>query len=200
MVSDMPPGFDRAVRELTAEKLPPAFWAFHEQHYGIYKEYAVLQLDDATWAGQVVHEVMMSLAFNWNWLMMQASPARVAWSVLRITLAEQLRRNRRQRAFVASATFRRAALAALDELDALRSAFAAVESDLGLYAAISRLPERQYDVIVLQYVLDTPPHRVASIMGVSQPTVRTHRRLARAKLALELGIDITEETTDDRDE
>ncbi|WP_461033876.1 sigma-70 family RNA polymerase sigma factor [Streptomyces mayteni] len=190
----MPPEFDRTVRELTAEWLPTSFWAFHQQYYGVYKRYAEIQLDDPPWARQVVQDVMKSLAVHWNWLMAQESPRTIAWGILRHTIAERLREIGREPTFTANAAFRRASL------ETFRDKFAALESDLGLYAAIARLPERQYDVIVLQYVLDTPPDRVATIMGVSPATVRAHRRRARARLARDLGLDITEDPNDDQDE
>ncbi|TDC09501.1 hypothetical protein E1265_32200 [Streptomyces sp. 8K308] len=109
-------------------RLPNSFWAFHQQYYGVYKRYAELQLDDPPWARQVVQDVMKSLALHWAWLMAQESPRATAWAILRLTIAEQLRRVGREPAFTATAAFRRATL------EAFRDKFAALESELGLYA------------------------------------------------------------------
>ena len=65
-----------------------------------------------------------------------------------------------------------------------------MESALGLYTAIAGLPERQYDVIVLHYVLGYPSRRIAHIMGIKADTVRSHRRLARQRMAIKLGLSI----------
>ena len=69
-----------------------------------------------------------------------------------------------------------------------RERFAAMEESLGLYSAISHLPERRYDSIVLCYVLKYPYSRVASLLGVSESTVRSNVRHAKEHLAKELGI------------
>ncbi|MER6924497.1 sigma-70 family RNA polymerase sigma factor [Streptomyces spiralis] len=71
-----------------------------------------------------------------------------------------------------------------------RAQLPALESPLGLYTAIAALPERQFDVIILQYVLGYPSKQVANIMGINAGTVRTHRRLARKRVATKLGIDL----------
>nr|WP_268256793.1 sigma factor-like helix-turn-helix DNA-binding protein [Streptomyces spiralis] len=55
---------------------------------------------------------------------------------------------------------------------------------------MAALPERQFDVIILQYVLGYPSKQVANIMGINAGTVRTHRRLARKRVATKLGIDL----------
>ena len=86
-----------------------------------------------------------------------------------------------------TATLQRAARATLE---ALRRQFEVMESALGLYTAIAALPERQYDVVVLHYVLGYPSQQVANIMGIRPDTVRAHRRSARERIASKLGLDI----------
>ncbi|WP_308251465.1 RNA polymerase sigma factor [Streptomyces albireticuli] len=58
---------------------------------------------------------------------------------------------------------------------------------------MTRLPERQYDVIVLRYVLGYPTSRVAEIMGISPATVRSHVRGARRRLAHDLHLEWVDE-------
>ncbi|ARZ72611.1 sigma-70 family RNA polymerase sigma factor [Streptomyces sp. HU2014] len=79
-------------------------------------------------------------------------------------------------------------------MDATRSRLQILESRLGLYTAITRLPERQYDVIVLRFVLGYPAERVAEIMGISPATVRSHTCGARRRLAHDLGLKRAGET------
>ncbi|MFY4719757.1 RNA polymerase sigma factor [Streptomyces sp. LaBMicrA B280] len=70
----------------------------------------------------------------------------------------------------------------------MRSQMADLESPIGLYTAIAVLPERQFDVVIMQFVLGYPPKKVAEIMGIHVGTVRTHWRVARRRIATELGI------------
>ncbi|WP_420823481.1 sigma factor-like helix-turn-helix DNA-binding protein [Streptomyces natalensis] len=43
-----------------------------------------------------------------------------------------------------------------------------MESSVGLYPAIARLPGRQFDVMVLHYVLDCSTAKTAGIMGITE--------------------------------
>jgi RNA polymerase sigma factor (sigma-70 family) len=192
---ELPERAGRAVRELT--EMPPAFWAFHEQYYPAYYDYARLQLGDERAAEDLVHRFMLDLAVTWSRLMTDAAPEATAWAILRLSVTKKLAEWGRQPALSETAAFRHATRRVLDSF---RPNFAVLESRLGLYAAIARLPERHYDVIVLQYVLGYPPRRVASIMGIEQPTVRAHRRNARARLARELGLEVATDHDDDEDE
>lgn len=60
---------------------------------------------------------------------------------------------------------------------------------MGLYAAISRLPERQCDVIVLRHVIGYSDAQIAALLGVDEVTVRSHASRGKRKLAAALGID-----------
>jgi DNA-directed RNA polymerase specialized sigma24 family protein len=51
-----------------------------------------------------------------------------------------------------------------------------------LYVTVSRLPERQYDVMVLRYALGYEDERVARLLGVKENTVRSLVRLAKRRL------------------
>ena len=53
-------------------------------------------------------------------------------------------------------------------------------------AAIRRLPDRQQDCVVLHYFCELSDVEVASILGVSSGSVKTHLHRARATLAHEL--------------
>jgi RNA polymerase sigma-70 factor (ECF subfamily) len=183
-MSEMPFSASQAVRELTVQ--PAAFWAFHQQYYLTYRSYAELQLGAPPEAEELVDKVFVRLAVQWHALLQEESPAAVAWSLLKTSVAERLILTERQPAMPQTATFHRVTRTLLESY---RAKFAMLESSLGLYTAISRLPCRQFDVIVLQYVLGHPTRHTASIMGVTEATVRSHRRLARTALARELDLD-----------
>jgi hypothetical protein len=58
----------------------------------------------------------------------------------------------------------------------------AARSQGRLYPTASRLPEGQYDVIVLRYALGYEDERVALLLGLGENTVRSLVRLATRRL------------------
>ncbi|MEU6114495.1 sigma-70 family RNA polymerase sigma factor [Streptomyces sp. NPDC047117] len=160
--------------------LPLDFTAFFMQHHRAYLRYACLQLDEEREAETVVEDVFAELAADWSEVLRQPNVPAYAMAALKEAIAQRMPKHKRQ-PFVASAAFAAARKASRAQLNIL-------ESQLGLYAAIARLPERQYDVIVLRFVLGYNPKQVAHIMGVTYATVRSHISGARRRLARELRI------------
>lgn len=179
----------RATHPVTTE-LPTAFWAFHDLYHRPYLEYAHLQLGDRHTAGELVHGTFIHLALCWRDMMETANHEAYAWAHLRERIADELRLQGRDPAVVETAAFARVNRAALETA---RDQLADMESALGLYSAISRLPERQFDVMVLLYVLGYPTQQAAHILGVTTATIRSQARHAKRKLAkdLDLPIDLT---------
>ena len=177
-------------------QLPEAFWAFHRQYYKGYRSYAHLHLgeEERQAAGHLVHQVFMHLALNWARLMEEANPAASAWALLKESVAGELRRQGRRPAMTETAVLQRVMRSVLESS---REEFAVIESALGLYPAIARLPERQFDVMALRHVLGYSTATTARIMGVTDATVRSHRHLARRKLARELGIPLGADCDDE---
>jgi RNA polymerase sigma-70 factor (ECF subfamily) len=66
-----------------------------------------------------------------------------------------------------------------------------------LWRAVRRLPPRQAKAVVLHYVDDCPVAEIASILGCSGGTVKTHLHRARQTLAEALGHDAPRRTHDD---
>jgi DNA-directed RNA polymerase specialized sigma24 family protein len=175
------------VRERDPDRIPVAFWAFHRQFGRAYRHYAQLQLGDARMAGRVVHLVFLSLLKGWTRLMEEANPAASAWAHLKEAVAEVLLVEGRESALPETAAFCRVRRAVLEDS---RDEFAAMESSVGLYPAIARLPGQQFDVVVLRYVLDFTTAETARVLGVTDATVRSHRMHARQRLAQDLGIEL----------
>ncbi|MFF8785184.1 sigma-70 family RNA polymerase sigma factor [Streptomyces sp. NPDC015125] len=176
------------------QRIPLAFWAFHGRFNGAYRKYAELHLGEERLAGRVVHAVFLSLLQGWTRLMEEASPAASAWAHLKETVDDVLIAQGRDSAMAETAVFQRVARAVLEDA---RDEFAAMESSVGLYPAIARLPGRQFDVMVLHYVLDCSTAKTAGIMGISEATVRSHRLHARNRIARELGLDPDTEHNED---
>ncbi|GHG61606.1 RNA polymerase sigma factor [Streptomyces griseocarneus] len=163
--------------------LPVDFTAFFSYHHRAYLRYAYVQLGGRADAEWVVEEVFSHLALNWNAVLRQPSVEGYALAALKDQIAKLLVvRGRDKPALVETALF-----AAVRE--ATRARMEVLESGLGLYTAITRLPDRQHDVVVLRFVLGYPVPRVARIMGVTPATVRSHVRGARRRLAREVGVD-----------
>ncbi|TVL87782.1 RNA polymerase sigma factor [Streptomyces sp. SAJ15] len=179
------PWEEPVVREDLAAVLPVDFRAFYSQHVHAYLRYAHIQLGSRTEAEQVVEDVFTQLAQEWGLALQQPSVAGYAMAALKEEISRRIEERGRGVALVETAAF-----AAVRGVTRMR--MESLESRLGLYAAIARLPERHYDVVVLRFVLGYTTPRVAHIMGITRATVRSHIRGARRRLARELGIDWNE--------
>ncbi|MFD7919999.1 RNA polymerase sigma factor [Streptomyces sp. NPDC059740] len=176
-----------ALEELAAVRytMPPALEAFHDLYIRSYLNYAHSMLGDKGAAQAVVHRCFSHLALNWDKVIRQPSAEAYAWALLKQRVATHLRLTDLRPQMVETAAFQRTARALLEDF---RQQFEVMESALGLYTAIASLPERQYDVVVLLFVLNYPTAHVAHIMGVKPETVRSHVRLARVRIATRLGL------------
>ncbi|MEV6670010.1 sigma-70 family RNA polymerase sigma factor [Streptomyces sp. NPDC051162] len=171
-----------ALHKDLSDGLPPDFVDFFSFQHQAYLRYAHLQLGSEADAEWVVEEVFCQLALDWGKVRRQPNRAAYALAALKEKTTSLLAARRR----TAPAMIETAAFAAV--MGAVRARMEVLESRLGLYAAMTRLPDRQYDVVVLRYVIGYPVPRVALIMGISPATVRSHIRTARRHLAHDLGI------------
>ncbi|GAB2609750.1 SigE family RNA polymerase sigma factor [Streptomyces capparidis] len=177
---------DRAVPvRVPDRRLSLTFEAFHDAHHRAWLRFAHLQVGDRSAAEHVVEAAAARLAENWTHVLGQEAMQAYAWGVLKEHVAEWLQARGRPSAMVETAAF---AAAVSRMLDVSRERFAVLESRIGLYSAISRLPERQYDVIVLRYVLGYSDPKVAWFLGIQENTVRSHARWAKRRLSKELGV------------
>ena len=176
-------------------EMPSALDAFYRIYAQAQVRYAATILDDKDAAKTVVRHLYRHLAMNWAAVQLEEGGAEAyAWRNLKRLVDEQARapfpgdpvaaaRAARDRSHAARE-------AAREMLRAMRSQMADLDSPVGLYAAMSNLTERQFDVIVLHYSLGYDSQQVAHIMGIYPGTVRAHRCLARERIAAELGIDL----------
>lgn len=177
-------------------EMPAALEAFLRLYARPHLRYATTVLGDENAAKAVVRHLYTQLALNWSAvLLVDGGPEAYAWRALKMRVEVHLRMNPGPTAdgrSTASANERTNAVheAVRATLNAMREQLADLESPLGLYTAIAALPERQFDVIILQYVLGYPSKQVANIMGITPDTVRNHRRQARKRMATKLGIDL----------
>ncbi|GAA4050790.1 sigma-70 family RNA polymerase sigma factor [Streptomyces shaanxiensis] len=186
----------------SSDLMPPAFWAFHELYHQAYFEYAFVQLGNQIAADRLVNQTFVFLAVIWRDVTTQEKPEAFAWTLLKERVAAELEAQGRPAAALETLAFERAIRAACDPiLDSFRDEFRAqvteLEDSMGLYAAMARLPERQFDVMVLQFALGFPTKKTALIMGVCEATVRSTRRAAKRRLAADVGLELGEDTDDE---
>ncbi|MER6103763.1 sigma-70 family RNA polymerase sigma factor [Streptomyces sp. NPDC001832] len=177
-------------------QMTPDQEAFYDLYARAHLRYAHTMLGDKDAAKAVVRRCYSHLALNWANVLKEESPEAYAWKLLKQRVETHLRLVGQTSQMVQTAAFQQAARATLE---VIRRQFEVMESALGLYTAIAGLPERQFDVIVMHYVLGYPSIRIARIMGIKPDTVRSHRRLARERIAIKLGLSL-ESAADDENE
>ncbi|WP_254407440.1 RNA polymerase sigma factor [Streptomyces sp. GMY02] len=171
-------------------RLELTFDAFDSHHHTLWLRYAHSQVGSRAAAEEVVDAACARLLEHWQHVLSQASVSRYAWAVLKEEVAWWLDDHGARPALVGTAAFQAAVRKLF--LNETLDQFAVLQGEMGLYGAISRLPERQYDVIVLRYVLQIPDEEVAEYMGIEVATVRSHIRHARRRLAKILDLRETE--------
>jgi RNA polymerase sigma factor (sigma-70 family) len=167
-------------------RLALTFDAFDTHHHKLWLRYAHTQVGKQAAAEAVVDATCARLVQNWPHVLLQESVPQYAWAILKEEVARWLDSHGKAPVLVDTAAFHSAVRKLL--LHEMRDQFAVLEGEIGLYAAIARLPERQYDVVVLRYVLQVPDDGVAEYLGIELATVRSHVRHARRRLAKDLQI------------
>ncbi|MEU3709786.1 RNA polymerase sigma factor [Streptomyces catenulae] len=170
----------------TERQLSLSFEAFHTTHARKWLKYAYLHTGGRDAAVEVTCGAFRRLAAVWPHALRQASVEAFAWALLKECVVEWLYDHRQPTALTETAAFAVVTKALLREFQAQ---FALLESQLGLYAAIARLPERQCDVIVLRHVIGYGDAQIAALLGVDEATVRSHASRGRRRLAAALGMD-----------
>ncbi|MFE5326118.1 RNA polymerase sigma factor [Embleya sp. NPDC056575] len=183
----MPAAVGGASVEGFERRLALSFEAFHDVRSRPWHEYAHLELGGRRAAEEAVRAAFRELRDAWPRVLESPSVEAHAWALLKEHVARRRSRGRgRKTVLVQTAAFMLAqGRPWLEELGAL-------EHSIGLYTAIARLPERQYDVVMLRYVLEYPDDKVAHLTGMPRATVRSNVRWAKRTLARELGIDHSE--------
>lgn len=166
-------------------KMATVFEAFYETHQVTWLRYAHAHVGGNAYAEEIVDAVTAQLVRTWEHALRQQSNVEsYAWALLKTAVARWLAEHDTEPAFIQTSVFDRV----VRTLAYSREQFGLMEESLGLYSAMLELPERQYDVIVLRYVLGYPDQRTAYLLGMDPQTVRSHIRFAKQKLARRFGI------------
>lgn len=161
-----------------------SFDAFDASHHRLWLRYAHTQTGSRVAAQHIVEAACRRLLTHWEHALRQESLIEYAWAVLKEHVAQWLSERGLRPLLAETAAFHAAERKVLEH--ELRDEFAVLEGELGLYAAIGRLPERQYDVVVLRYVLGCSEEEVAGYLGFETASVRSHIRYAKRRLARDL--------------
>lgn len=198
---------DHATRE-PSDSMPPAYWAFHDLYYDPYFEYTHVHLGTEKAAEELVDGIFVYIAQYWSHVTVQENLGAYAWALLKERVAFELMLEGRDPAATETLAFGCAIRAATGPIlatfrDQFRQEFTFIEQmpeledSMRLFAAMARLPERQFDVMVLYYALDFDTKTTALVMGVCEATVRSTRRTAKRRLAAELGLSMDEDVDDE---
>ncbi|GCB45034.1 sigma-70 family RNA polymerase sigma factor [Streptomyces sp. NL15-2K] len=189
--------------------MPPEFWAFHARYDRACFEYSRIHLGgNAVAARRLVDRTFLYLATIWPRLEAMETPGAYAWALFKQRVHGELADQGRSPATTETLAFERAIRAASAPLlDAFRSAFhaehgqeiAELEEGLGLFRQMTRLSERQFDVLVLRDVLEFDTKDTALIMGIREATVRSTRRTAIHRLAAAMGYRVDSTPDDDKE-
>ncbi|MFE4055598.1 sigma factor-like helix-turn-helix DNA-binding protein [Streptomyces sp. NPDC059096] len=149
--------------------LPLEFEAFYLSHHELFHAFAEVQFGSRDSAQAVIHEAFREVLGSWDDLLLAGNLEQQAWAIVRKTVEDQMNEEGREPAFVLTGPIAQALR------EDQRFSDANVDTGLyegtGLYEAIAQLPQRQFELIVLRYVLKYPAGRVAWYLGLTGPTV-----------------------------
>jgi len=164
----------------SAEYVDVAFDAFVQSNFASWVRLAHLYMGDRAEAELVACEVTLRLHETWEEVLGRVRNLPLhAFTLLRAEIEDRFTQRAGDQ-MVENAAFLRAMRAAREE-------FAVLAESIGVYSAISRLPERQFQVIALRYVLGYDVKRAAAMMGVSPQTISSLTYYAKRALADALG-------------
>ena len=168
----------RPDRGTTGWDADAAVTALYAAHYRSLVRLAALLLQDNGGAEEVVQDAFVAMHGAWRRL---RDPER-ALAYLRQSVVNRSRSTLRRRSVAA----RHVPAVAPDAASAEHGALAALERQ-ALVDAVRALPRRQREAIVLRYYADLSEAEIATAMGVSTGSVKTHtsRGVAALRRALE---------------
>ncbi|MFF8917430.1 RNA polymerase sigma factor [Streptomyces sp. NPDC015032] len=155
------------VREETAGRSPVAeaplplpleFEAHYLTNQEAFHEYALFILHTNDRAERAVHRAFLEILRHWDGLLAEPDLQEQTWRIMRRVVIDDL-------------------------IGSLRENLAAMDSGIGLYPALSKLPPRQFDAVVLRYIAKYDTKHIAWYMGLTPSTVNHHCRKAQERLA-----------------
>ncbi|MFF3646082.1 RNA polymerase sigma factor [Streptomyces sp. NPDC002564] len=137
--------------------LPLEFEALYLSNQEAFHSYALLQLGSNGAAEDAVHRAFLEILRHWDALTEEGNLQQHTWAILRRVVISQT-------------------------LEAFRARLTLLRGETGLFQAMGTLPPRQFDAIVLRYVLQYDTRWISWYMGVTPSTVDYHCRKAKERL------------------
>ncbi|WP_331762389.1 sigma-70 family RNA polymerase sigma factor [Streptomyces sp. NBC_01508] len=137
--------------------IPLDFEAHYITHQEAFHDYALVYLGTNEAAEEAVHRAFLEILHHWNALLEESNLQQQVWAIMRRVVISQ-------------------------SLISFRKKIARMDSNVGLFVALSKLPPRQFDVVVMRYFLKCDTKRISWYMGVTDSTVDYHCRKARERL------------------
>ncbi|MET9847852.1 sigma-70 family RNA polymerase sigma factor [Streptomyces ossamyceticus] len=158
--------------------LPSAFEAFYLAHREFFHAFAQLHLGSPAAVDETVHQVFTEILRTWDAMLEQEDLEGMTFSVLQRHVQAVLQREGREPLFMTdgSTTIH------------LRSELNLAEAGGDLFAEMTKLPPREYQVIVLRHLVGCSTQDTARYMGLHPHTVRSHERRGRQRLRTRLGL------------
>jgi RNA polymerase sigma-70 factor (ECF subfamily) len=147
----------------TVLPLPLEFEAHYVTHQEAFHQYALFYLGSNKAAEEAVHRAFLEILHHWNALLSESNLQQQTWAIMRRVVISQ-------------------------SLVSFRKKITLMHSNIGLFVALGKLPPRQFDVIVLRYVLQCDTKRISWYMGITDSTVDYHCRKAKERLSDALGL------------
>ncbi|MFE4874876.1 RNA polymerase sigma factor [Streptomyces sp. NPDC056682] len=139
-------------------RLPLDFEAHYLMNQQAWHDYALWFLRTNDRAERAVHRGFLEILRHWDALLGESDLQQQTWAILRRVVIDEVLGDARQQLL-------------------------AMDSGIGLYPALGKLPQRQFDVIILRYILNYDTKRISWYLGITPSTVDYHCRRARERLA-----------------
>ncbi|MGW2911292.1 sigma-70 family RNA polymerase sigma factor [Streptomyces asoensis] len=161
------------------EEPPLPYQAFTEDVRGVYTDYARAFLLTDLRSQWVVCEALDILWLRWDQATTSENLHRYAWRLLRARVMARAPRHRDGHPDLRATVF---STREAHDHSAVPGHFVVLTELIDLFDAITRLPDDQMDVAVLQYLCDTSHHTIAHILGIAPALTHAVDHHARATL------------------
>ncbi|MDX3589097.1 helix-turn-helix domain-containing protein [Streptomyces europaeiscabiei] len=160
------------------DALPLDYEPFYLAHQEFFHDFTHLHLGSRAAAEEAVHHAFLEILDTWDTLLQQDDLAGMTFAVLQRHIQAVLKREGREPPFIIDGP----------TTTRLRSGLNLAHIEGGLFAEMTKLPLRQYNVIVLRYLLGYSTRDTARYMGLHPQTVRYHERKGKERLWVRLGL------------
>ncbi|MFC9431411.1 RNA polymerase sigma factor [Streptomyces sp. NPDC056987] len=141
--------------------IPLDFQAHYLTHQEAFHDYALVYLGTNEAAEEAIHRAFLEILLHWDALLEESNLQQQVWAIVRRVVISQ-------------------------SLIGFRKRIARMDSHVGLFAALIKLTPRQFDAVVMRYVLKCDTRRISWYMGITDSTVDYHCRKAKERLGADI--------------